>query len=125
MSIAAMKLALEALHKGKVACEWGQAHDHVQQITQAMNTLRQSIQQAEQAQPVAHTLNCVCGATWDIKADGREEMVNSPDAIPPQRQPLTETAIRTIRCDMAGTLDVQYVAFARAIEAAHGIKGKA
>jgi hypothetical protein len=46
---------------------------------------------------------------------------------PPQRTwvGLTETEIRTIRCDMAGTLDVQYVAFARAIEAAHGIKGKA
>jgi hypothetical protein len=40
---------------------------------------------------------------------------------PPQRKPLTETEIRTIRCDMAGTLDVQYVAFARAIERAHGI----
>ena len=45
--------------------------------------------------------------------------------MPPQFKPLTETEIRTIRCDIAGTLDVQYVAFARAIEAAHGIKGGA
>jgi hypothetical protein len=40
----------------------------------------------------------------------------------PHCKPLTETEIRTIRCDIAGTLDVQYVVFARAIEAAHGIK---
>ena len=45
--------------------------------------------------------------------------------MPPQFKPLTETEIRTIRCDIAGTLDVQYVAFARAIEQAHGIKGEA
>ena len=45
--------------------------------------------------------------------------------MPPQFKPLTETEIRTIRCDIAGTLDVQYVAFARAIEAAHGIKEEA
>lgn len=43
---------------------------------------------------------------------------------PPQRKPLTETEIRTLRRDLAGTLDVQYVTFARAIEAAHGIGEK-
>lgn len=48
-----------------------------------------------------------------------------PDWRQPQRKPLTETEIRTIRRDLAGTLDVQYVTFARAIEAAHGIKGEA
>ena len=36
-------------------------------------------------EPVAHTLNCVCGAVWDIKADGSEEMVHIPDITPPQR----------------------------------------
>jgi hypothetical protein len=38
--------------------------------------------QAEQAQPVAHSLMCVCGAVWDIKPDGGEEMVHTPDAQP-------------------------------------------
>jgi hypothetical protein len=46
------------------------------------------------------------------------------DDEPPASNPLTEIEIRTIRRDMAGTLDVQYVAFARAIEAAHGIGEK-
>jgi hypothetical protein len=50
--IEAMKLALEALHKGKVACEWGQAHDHVQQIVQAMESIKEALAQPEQ-EPVA------------------------------------------------------------------------
>jgi len=44
----ALKLALEALHKGKVACEWGQAHDHVQQIVQAMEAIKEALAQPEQ-----------------------------------------------------------------------------
>ena len=36
-------------------------------------------------EPVAYTLNCVCGAVWDIKADGSEEMAHTPDTTPPQR----------------------------------------
>ena len=36
-------------------------------------------------EPVAYTLNCVCGAVWDIKADGSEEMAHTPDTTPPLR----------------------------------------
>lgn len=43
MTQEALKLALEALHKGKVACEWGQAHDHVQQIVQAMESIKEAL----------------------------------------------------------------------------------
>jgi len=39
----------------------------------------------DEQEPVAHTLNCVCGAVWDIKNDGSEEMVHAPDTFPPQR----------------------------------------
>lgn len=43
-----LKLVLEALHKGKVACEWGQAHDHVQQIEQAMEAIKKALAQPKQ-----------------------------------------------------------------------------
>lgn len=57
-----------------------------------------------------------CGTIYKTPGDGRVPLTTA------QRKPLTETEIRTLRCDLAGTLDVQYVTFARAIEAAHGIK---
>lgn len=47
------------------------------------------VAQPEQ-KPVTHTLNCVCGAVWDIKANGSEEMVHTPDINPPQRKPLMD-----------------------------------
>lgn len=37
----------------------------------------------DEQEPVAHTLNCVCGAVWDVRFDGVEEMVHAP--TPPQR----------------------------------------
>ena len=73
-------------------------------------------------EPLAnHELQCVCGAVWC-----GDEMVHLPDKHPPtlslaQRKPLTDEEI--IKCwgQVSGTR-YGYVAFARAIEAAHGIK---
>jgi hypothetical protein len=75
-------------------------------------------------EPVAHTLNCTCGAVWDVSHDGVEEMVHAPN--PPQRKPLTDEEIRQT-ADQRGIVIVgeAMIAFARAIEAAHGIKGEA
>lgn len=42
----------------------------------------------------------------------------------PKRQPLTEMEIVELRQLTPGTLDVQFVKFARSIEAAHGVKGR-
>ena len=56
-----------------------------EKIIKAIAVLRKRLAQPEQ-EPVAHTLNCVCGAVWDIKADGSEEMAHTPDTTPPQRQ---------------------------------------
>ena len=42
----------------------------------------------------------------------------------PPRQPLTEMEIVELRQLTPGTLDVQFVKFARSIEAAHGVKGR-
>ena len=50
---------------------------------QALDANKEALAQPEQ-EPVAHTLNCVCGAVWDIKADGSEEMVHTPNTTPPQ-----------------------------------------
>ena len=86
--------------------------------------LRERLAQPEQ-EPVAYTLNCVCGAVWDIKADGSEEMAHTPDTTPPQRKPLSEEEIQTYRHMIDWTAEWSYINFARAIEAAHGIKGKA
>ena len=44
---------------------------------------------------------------------------------PPQRKPLTDEEILTYRYMIDWTAEWSYINFARAIEAAHGIKGKA
>jgi len=35
----------------------------------------------DEQEPVAHTLNCVCGAVWDVRSDGVEEMVHAPTPL--------------------------------------------
>jgi hypothetical protein len=54
------------------------------------------------------------------------QLPSAPGATPPaaQRQPLTEWQIIEIKAAIKGTLDVQFIDFARAIEAAHGITGE-
>jgi hypothetical protein len=75
-------------------------------------------------EPVAHTLNCTCGAVWDVSHDGVEEMVHAPN--PPQRKPLTDEEIALIVGECAASAyRHDDFSFARAIEAAHGIKGEA
>ena len=76
-------------------------------------------------EPVAYTLNCVCGAVWDIKADGSEEMAHTPDTAPPQRKPLTQDGTMEIANQTAGQywMDEAHIQrFRAAVEAAHGIK---
>lgn len=71
-------------------------------------------------EPVAHTLNCVCGAVWDVSPDGVEEMVHAPN--PPQRKPLTEKRIEELYSFWV--VDCQdIVGFARAVE--RTVKGEA
>ena len=121
----ALELALEALELH------GQQYPHMVKgyCLDAITAIKQVLAQPEQ-EPVAHTLNCVCGAVWDIKADGSEEMVHTPNATPPQRKPLTDEQIQ--KCyETTGhyqTLRPQdkfaVFALARAIEAAHGITGE-
>ena len=77
-------------------------------------------QQKTSGSPVVSELYCICGAEWEWH--NRDwELVTTP----PQRKPLTEWEIIRMKAAINGTLDVQFVDFARAIEAAHGIKGEA
>ena len=73
-------------------------------------------------EPVAWDGDCVLGHCGSPAGCEASNCCRADYTTPPQRKPLTETEIRTLRRDLAGTLDVQYVTFARAIEAAHGIK---
>ena len=89
------------------------------EIDGALDALRERLAQPEQ-EPVAHTLNCVCGAVWDVSPDGVEEMVHAPN--PPQRKPLTEKRIEELYSFWV--VDCQdIVGFARAVE--RTVKGEA
>jgi len=67
-----------------------------------------------------HELQCVCGAVWC-----GDEMVHTPNKSPPQRKPLSDEEIILIVADCASSHQHTDIHFARAIEAAHGIKGEA
>ena len=73
-----MKLALEALEEINKLSIGENAICLPAEIDGAMDALRDRLAQPEQ-EPVAHTLNCVCGAVWDVSPDGVEEMVHAPN----------------------------------------------
>jgi hypothetical protein len=118
MSIDAMKLALGALESAE------RFRPGVPIAQRAITALRQAIEQAEQAQPVAWMDGYRNIYSLEEKAAGCEDAVIPLYTTPPPRQPLTAAEICRIKAQIKGTLDVQFVVFARAIEAAHGIKGK-
>ena len=41
---------------------------------------RKRAEQPAQHEPVKHELQCICGCSWEIDADGNEELVSSPPA---------------------------------------------
>jgi hypothetical protein len=97
---------------------WAKLHE-------AMSVL---IEQPAQQEPVAYirvskTGNVMaCAKTGDFyKLPDKTLLYTSP---PPQRKPLTDEQICRIKAQIKGTLDVQFVVFARAIEAAHNITGE-
>lgn len=74
-------------------------------------------------QPVEQERCRLCDCTGDIHGLDGEWRGECPYCRPqPTREPLTEMEIVNLRQLTPGTLDVQFVKFARAIEAAHGIK---
>lgn len=85
----------------------------------AMQALRAALDHPQVEQERCH----LCDCTGDIHGLDGEWRGECPYCRPqPPRQPLTEMEIVNLRQLTPGTLDVQFVKFARAIEAAHGIK---
>jgi hypothetical protein len=121
MSIEAMKLALDALECVKTE-SFHPAKVFVH--NPAITALRQAIAEAENQEPVA------C-----ITTSGNLMWVNQPSVIysraiplytaPPTRKPLTEPELHAIEPTWPITWNYDdMLAFARAIERAHGIGGE-
>lgn len=88
-------------------------------VDAAITALRAAL--AEPVGLVTHTLNCVCGAVWDIKTDGSEEMAHTPNTAPAHRKPLTHPQIHELDWPDGVSFE-EILLFVRSIEAAHGIK---
>jgi Mg2+ and Co2+ transporter CorA len=113
--IEAMKLALEAL----------EYLPEMQGVEEAITALRQAIEQAEQAQPVA-TLEDLEQEIYEntrefVPRNVMDWMLKRYYTAPPQRQSLTEEQLRNLMDDLEVGGEIAKD-FARAIEAAHGIK---
>jgi hypothetical protein len=129
MSIEAMQQALEAL-EGLISAHGYQGGTPVEATT----ALRQAIEQAEKAQPVAWiwTQYDISNDLYVKKIIDCEELQNWHGmdliplyTVPPPRKPLTDEEIKSI-VEKCG-IDTQFIAhtsalIARAIESAHGIK---
>ena len=139
MSIEAMKQALEALEY--IYTETTEEEDKL--IHAAITALRLAIEQAER---VKRAEEAFAAASDEMKGEQAEkqapvgEVLNERGdvdylsyvppagtplyAAPPQRQPLTEEEIvQIVRDELGYSIGSDDVAFARAIERAHGIGG--
>ena len=129
--IETMKLALEALKElHDTTSYWWQEVDEatLAKMEPAITALRTAIAEAEKQEPVADGLirgyiNALVANKHDEAADATKRMVDYVFATPPaaQRQPLTDEKVNEIAAQGYS----RWVEFARAIEAAHGIKGQA
>lgn len=118
----AAKQALLALESSRIFVTTREKIKHpegTEWYDEHIDALYLAIEQAERQEP--HYLHCICGAGWEISADGGEELVDAP----PQRQPLTEGEIELIALVVSNNNDPAPIsAFARAIERKHGIGGE-
>jgi hypothetical protein len=118
----ALKLALEALE-----IEEAQTHYPSQWLLKAITAIKDALAQPEQ-KPVAWRawFDADNGARWLFSLWPEEERLNvewTPlYTTPPQRKPLTADEISEISIDVYGYRIEKQDQFARAIEAAHGIK---
>ena len=119
----ALRLAWHALED--IGDEWGFTSQRtVPKRKEAITAIKEALEQPEQ-EPVA----------WEqfYPEMGKPKLAylpptESPDNAcytPPQRKPLTDEEIETYRYMIDWTAHWSYINFARAIEAAHGIKGEA
>jgi hypothetical protein len=129
MSITVMKQALEALEMFD-----GQhtAPGATMRFTKTITSLRQAIEQAEKQEPVAKVID------WGVEGPRLQGFTKDWPRVgtllytsPPPRQPLTDEQIERLEAMCIDPIDskgwgfLNRKSFARAIEAAHGIKGEA
>ena len=129
----ALRLAWGALED--IGDEWGFTSQRtVPKRKEAITAIKEALAQPEQ-EPVAQctesdSWNCkYCRKTESCKAlQDPRNFASPPQGIyytPPQRKPLSDEEIETYRHMIDWTAHWSYINFARAIEAAHGIKGQA
>ena len=107
----ALKLALEALEN---TTPTGFNMERDKQFFAAITALREALaEQPAQQEPVA-----IADGTFNHNCPVGTPLYTSP---PAQRKPLTDDEIESINVRLAGKRDLSRL-FARAIEAAHGIK---
>jgi hypothetical protein len=113
-AIEALRQAIEQVGKRARSAEYDRAVEITELYERAWKAA--TAEQAEQAQPVRHQWGCRANAFGEC---------NMGCATPPQRKPLTDWEIRLVYGNDLKYRDGDYIRFARAIEAAHGIKGEA
>ena len=122
MTQEALKLALEALE----LCNGAETVEGVVIYTdKAITAIKEALAQPEQ-EPVGQLLEDAFGrgqVMWFNKPKDESMLYTTP----PQRKPLTDEEIQNILPDDGTPMSLgeAFVKFARAIEAAHGIKGEA
>ena len=101
--------------------KWYQAQERADALRDALSQPKRAALAEPVQEPVTHTLNCVCGAVWDVSPDGVEEMVHAPTPPPRQWQGLTEEEMQnaTLAMDAEPLAEgwSELVKFARSIEA--------
>jgi hypothetical protein len=126
----AMKQALDALET-EVSIDWtndDEFNASAEKMHEAIAALKERLAQPEQ-EPVAHLWECLGRWSAYLVNNGTQAECAPPSWLveavknattPPQRKPLTDEQIYDMYNEPRS--DAEMIAFARAIEAAHGIK---
>ena len=135
----ALKLALEALEvceQSNYGRNWvwpDTAHPTAMaNVKESITAIKEALAQPEQ-EPVAYVKVLPMGHNQENRhfADGLEHLPPGTPlyTTPPQRKPLTDEEISSLwdghTVPVFGEIGINPIVFARAIEAAHGIKGEA
>ena len=118
----ALKLALEALESCDAAhiTDGGRQWYDEKLVDKAITAIKDSLAQPEQ-EPVGEIVDAIEGA-FKCSFTKMLPVGTKLYTTPPQRKPLSDEEIETYRHMIDWTAHWSYINFARAIEAAHGIK---
>ena len=124
MTKEALKLALEALESCDAAhiTDGGRQWYDEKLVDKAITAIKDSLAQPEQ-EPVGEIVDAIEGA-FKCSFTKMLPVGTKLYTTPPQRKPLSDEEIETYRHMLDWTAEWSYINFARAIEAAHGIKEK-